>query len=190
MDCGLPGFSGPGDSPGKNTGVGYCDLLQGISPTQGSNTGFPHCTWILYRLNHHKTTLFLRGIQHMQRNEWVYPEDLMYSTVTILNNTLLYWDFLSMQGAQVQSLGGELRSCMPSGMAKNRTKQNTAVLHTWKLLGEWILSVNHHTFKKKKRQLYEEMEVPTNLGVVIISQYTQASNRHMVHLKLTRSTCQ
>ena len=90
MDCGLPGFSGPGDSPGKNTGVGYYDLLQGISPTQGSNTGLPHCTWILYRLNHHKTTLFLRGIQHVQRNEWVYPEDLMYSTVTILNNTLFY----------------------------------------------------------------------------------------------------
>ena len=34
------------------------------------------------------------------------------------------------------------------------------------------------------------MEVLTNLGVVIISQYTQASNRHRVHLKLTRSTCQ
>ena len=33
----------PGDSPGKNTGVDSCSLLQGIFPTQGSNPGLPHC---------------------------------------------------------------------------------------------------------------------------------------------------
>ena len=27
-------------------------LLQGIFPTQGQNPGLPHCTWILYQLNH------------------------------------------------------------------------------------------------------------------------------------------
>ena len=32
----------PWDSPGKNTGVGYHFLLQGIFPTQGSNLGLPH----------------------------------------------------------------------------------------------------------------------------------------------------
>ena len=32
----------PGDSPGKNTGVGCHFLLQGIFPTQGSNPGLPH----------------------------------------------------------------------------------------------------------------------------------------------------
>ena len=30
MDCSMPGFSVYGDSPGKNTGVGYHALLQGI----------------------------------------------------------------------------------------------------------------------------------------------------------------
>ena len=32
----------------------YCShfLLQGIFLTQGSNPGFLHCGWILYRLNH------------------------------------------------------------------------------------------------------------------------------------------
>ena len=30
MDCSPPGSSVPGDSPGKNTGVGYHALLQGI----------------------------------------------------------------------------------------------------------------------------------------------------------------
>ena len=37
MDHSLPGSSVHGDSPGKNTGVGYHALLQGIFPTQGSN---------------------------------------------------------------------------------------------------------------------------------------------------------
>ena len=30
------------NSPGQNTGVGSCSLLQGIFPTQGSNPGLPH----------------------------------------------------------------------------------------------------------------------------------------------------
>ena len=51
MDCSPPGSSDHGDSPGKNTGVGCHAFLQGISPTQGSNPGLPHCRWILYRLN-------------------------------------------------------------------------------------------------------------------------------------------
>ena len=38
MECSLPGSSIQGDSPGMNTGVGCHALLQGIFPTQGSNT--------------------------------------------------------------------------------------------------------------------------------------------------------
>ena len=37
MDC------SPWHSPGQNTGVGCCPLLQRIFPTQGSNPGLPHC---------------------------------------------------------------------------------------------------------------------------------------------------
>ena len=33
-------------------GVGSHALLQGISLTQGSNSGIPHCRWILYHLSH------------------------------------------------------------------------------------------------------------------------------------------
>ena len=40
------------NSPGQNTGVGSCFLLQGIFPTQGSNPGFPHCRRILDQLSH------------------------------------------------------------------------------------------------------------------------------------------
>ena len=51
-DCSPPGSSVHGDSPGKNTGMGCHDLLQGIFPTQGSNPGLPHCRQILYHLSH------------------------------------------------------------------------------------------------------------------------------------------
>ena len=43
----------PWDSPGKDTGVGCHALLQGIFPTQRSNPGLLHCSWILYHLSHH-----------------------------------------------------------------------------------------------------------------------------------------
>ena len=47
MDCSPLGSSVHGDSPGKNTGVGSCSLLQGFFPTQGLNPGLPHCRQIL-----------------------------------------------------------------------------------------------------------------------------------------------
>ena len=50
MECSMPGSSVQGDSPGKNNGVGYHSLLQGIFPTQGPNPGLPHCGQILYHL--------------------------------------------------------------------------------------------------------------------------------------------
>ena len=40
------------NSPGQNTGVGSWSLLQGIFPTQGSNSGLPHSRGILYQLSH------------------------------------------------------------------------------------------------------------------------------------------
>ena len=52
MDCSLSGSSVHGGTPGKNTGVGCHTLLQGISPTQGSKPGLPHCRQILYQLSH------------------------------------------------------------------------------------------------------------------------------------------
>ena len=45
MDCSPPGFSVHGDSPGKNTGVGWHVFFQGIFPNQGSNL---HLLWLLH----------------------------------------------------------------------------------------------------------------------------------------------
>ena len=42
----------PWNSPGQNTRVGSCSLLQGIFLTQGSNPGLPYHRWILYQLSH------------------------------------------------------------------------------------------------------------------------------------------
>ena len=41
------GLCNPLDSLGQNTGVGSLSL-----PTQGSNSGLPHCRQILYELSH------------------------------------------------------------------------------------------------------------------------------------------
>ena len=46
MDC------SPWNSPGQNTGVSCCPLLQGIVPIQRLNPGVPHCRKILYQLSH------------------------------------------------------------------------------------------------------------------------------------------
>ena len=52
MDCSPPGSSVHGDSPGKNTGVGWHALLQGIFLTQELKRGLLHCMRILYQLSY------------------------------------------------------------------------------------------------------------------------------------------
>ena len=64
MDCSPPGSSVHGDSPGKNTGVGCHALLQGSFPTQGSNSGLPHCRWILYCLSHQGSPRILEWVAY------------------------------------------------------------------------------------------------------------------------------
>ena len=51
------GLYSPWNSPDQNTEVDSLSLLQGIFPTQGSNSGLPHCRQILYQLSHEKTWL-------------------------------------------------------------------------------------------------------------------------------------
>ena len=51
-DLAAAGLYCPWNSPGQNTGVGRLSLLQGIFPTQGLNSGTPHCRKILYQLSH------------------------------------------------------------------------------------------------------------------------------------------
>ena len=64
MDCSPPGSSVHGDSPGKNTGVGCHDLLQGIFPTQGSNPGLLYYRQILYHLSHQGSPRILEWVAY------------------------------------------------------------------------------------------------------------------------------
>ena len=62
IDCILPDSSVHGDSPGKNTGVGYYALFWGIFPTQGSNPcllWLLHCWRILYHWDTGEASLSL-----------------------------------------------------------------------------------------------------------------------------------
>ena len=49
VDCSPPGPAVHGDSSGKNTGVGFHALLQGVFPTEGSN---PHLVCLLHWQGH------------------------------------------------------------------------------------------------------------------------------------------
>ena len=49
---------GPRNSPGQNAGMDSLSLLQGISPTQGSNPGLRHSRQILYQLIYQGSPLF------------------------------------------------------------------------------------------------------------------------------------
>ena len=64
MDCSWPGSSVRGDFPGKNTGVDFHALLQGIFPTQGLNLGLLHCRWILYQLSHKGSQRILEWVAY------------------------------------------------------------------------------------------------------------------------------
>ena len=54
----------PWNSPGQNTRVGSCSLLQGTFLTQGSNPGFDHCKWVLYHLSHQGCPRILEWVAH------------------------------------------------------------------------------------------------------------------------------
>ena len=64
MDHSPPGSSVLGDSPGKNTRVGCHVLLQGIFPTHRLNPGLPHCSQILYHLNHQGSLQILEWVAY------------------------------------------------------------------------------------------------------------------------------
>ena len=69
----------PWDFLGKSTGVGCHSLLQEIFPTQGLNSGLPHCRQMLNRLSHQGSPTIVwpqvnsrEGIQlHSSTENWI-----------------------------------------------------------------------------------------------------------------------
>ena len=75
MHCTPPGSSIPGNSPGKNTGVGCHALLHRIFTTQGSNPGLSHCRQILYCLSHWGSPRILEWVTHPFFRESSWPRN-------------------------------------------------------------------------------------------------------------------
>ena len=65
----------PWNSPGQNTGVGSRSFLHGIFPTQGSNSGLPHCRWILYPLSHQGSPRILEWVGYPFSRESSWPRN-------------------------------------------------------------------------------------------------------------------
>ena len=63
MDCSPPGSSVHEDSPGKNIGVSYHALLEGIFPTQGSNVGLI-ADRFFYHLSHQGSQRILAWVAY------------------------------------------------------------------------------------------------------------------------------
>ena len=88
MDCSLPGSSVHGDSPGKNIGVGFHALLQGIFPTRELNPSLPHCRQILYCLRHQGSSRTLEWIAYPfsrgSSQPGIEPESLAWQVDSLL----------------------------------------------------------------------------------------------------------
>jgi len=62
--CDPMDLQSPWNFPCQNIGVGSLSLLQGIFPTQVSNPGLAHCTWILYQLSHKRSPIILEWVAY------------------------------------------------------------------------------------------------------------------------------
>ena len=89
----------PWNSPGKNTGVGYHFLLQGIFPTQGSNPGPLHCRQILYHLSH-KGSLGKYLYYYYFFNSFPLQVTARYFTFTFVKQVKKYASYTVFQGGQ------------------------------------------------------------------------------------------
>ena len=86
MNCSLPSFSVHGDSPGKNIGVDWHALLQGIFPSQRSNPGLLFCRWILYHLSHQGSLNHCRG-QPIPSQGYI-PDEVIKLSGSVVSDSL------------------------------------------------------------------------------------------------------
>ena len=73
----LPWTNTAWNSPGQNTGVGSRSLLQQIFPTQGLNSGLPHCRQILYQLSHKGRSSILKWVAYPFSSRSSWPRNLL-----------------------------------------------------------------------------------------------------------------
>ena len=119
MDHSPPDSSVHGDSPGKNTGVSYHALLQRIFPTQGLNSGLPHC-----RGNSLPSEPAGKPINTGAGNPIPFPGDLPQPRIELGSPELRQiLSQLSYQGSPVGSI--QLTFCTGWGSSLCKTLQRT-----------------------------------------------------------------
>ena len=103
--------------PGRNTGVGYNFLLQGVFLTLGLNLGFLHFRQILY------------GLSHQGSPSWTQTTfQLAYNIFTHLMQELTFWIF-GITTEFIFILVRELRSRIP--LVVQRLRIFLLILETW-----------------------------------------------------------
>ena len=122
-----PGLYSPWKSPGQNTVVGSLLLLQGIFPTQGSNSGLPHCRQILYQLSHMGSRI---------------TEPLIFSCAHLwcANNTIRWGQSRKTRGVEHHVNGSVNSKC-----------QLLLVQRTGLVIA--YCRINHHTFSTLKQDI-------------------------------------
>ena len=116
------GLYSPWNSPGQNTGVASCSLLQGIFPTHGSNPGLLHCRQILYQLSHHGSPRILEWVKPIPA-----PEDLPSPGIEPGSSVL-----------QVDSLPAEL-SGKPFLFDIGKLSNTEIIFHAWTFQGQALV---------------------------------------------------
>ena len=99
IDCSSPASSDLGIFPGKNTGVGCHDLLQGIFPIQELNLGFLHCRQTFYHLSYQGSSPCIKRMWEGMNGP---PKD-----VTVLRFSR-NWNWRSQNGVLLILLGSDL----------------------------------------------------------------------------------
>ena len=87
----------PWNFPDKSTGVGCHFLLQGIFPTQGSNSGLLHCRQTLYHLSH-KGKLLVFNVVFNNQHSWFLTRNLVDEVLQQVKFLLIFWNDFEAYG--------------------------------------------------------------------------------------------
>ena len=128
----------PWNSPGKNTGLHSHSLLQGIFPTQGSNSGLMHCRQILYYLSHQGSPRILEWVAYLfskgssqpkNQNQILYCRQIFYQLSyqgspkkALLSTGILqarYWEWVTTPSSRESSQSRDRTqvSCIAGGFS-------------------------------------------------------------------------
>ena len=131
------GLYSPWNSPGQNTGVGSCSLLQGIFPTQGSNPGLLYYRQILYHLSHQGSLLLLL-LSHFSRVRLcATPETAAHQAPPSLGfSRQEHWSGLPFPSPMHESQKWKWSHSVVSDSLRPHGLQPTRLLHPWDFPGK------------------------------------------------------